>query len=73
MKIHLTQTFQRLSLIIKELIYISGNFTLLENKKSLGKIKYFKQVCIYGFNKKDLELFKSEKKTLLKTKKILKL
>ncbi len=50
----------------KELIYISrGILPFSKTKKSLGKIKYFKQVCIYGFNKKDLELFKSEKKSFI--------
>lgn len=49
----------------KELIYISRS-TIPSNKKN-NKVKnnFFKQVCIYAFNKKELNLFSSRKKTPL--------
>ena len=41
-----------------ELQYISRSLIPgLKNKKDAKKIKYFKQVCIYGFNKKELSKF----------------
>ena len=48
----------------KELIYISrGILPYSKEKKNLRKNNYFKQVCIYGFSKKDLKLFKSNTKS----------
>ena len=48
----------------KELIYMSrSQIPGFKNKKS--KAKYFKQVCIYAFNKKELLKFNSTKKTYL--------
>ncbi len=44
----------------KELIYISRS--LIPGQKNNKKIKYFKQVCIYAFNKKELKVFASFKK-----------
>jgi len=47
-----------------ELIYISRSPVPQSKNKSL-KINYLKQVCIYGFSKKDLNVFSSRKKTPL--------
>lgn len=40
-----------------ELLYISRSSIPNSKKKSIKESKYLKQVCIYGFNKKDLILF----------------
>ena len=45
-----------------ELVYISRSPVPLSKSKKI-KVKYFKQVCIYGFSKKDLKLFSSREKT----------
>lgn len=45
----------------KELIYISRSL-IPGSKKTRYKKKYFKQVCIYAFNKKELKAFYSLKK-----------
>ena len=45
-----------------ELVYISRSPVPVSKSKKI-KIKYFKQVCIYGFSKKDLKLFNSREKT----------
>lgn len=45
----------------KELVYISRSVIPGSKSKNL-KIEYFKQVCIYGFNKKQLFKFFSKKK-----------
>ena len=47
-----------------ELIYISRS--VIPGKKKLGiKLKYLKQVCIYAFSKKELNIFQSNKKSYL--------
>ena len=47
----------------KELMYISrGIIPYSKNKKVMGKINYYKQVCIYAFNKNELKLFRSKNK-----------
>jgi len=46
----------------EELLYISRSLIPGLKKKISKKQKYLKQVCIYGFNKKDLTLFSSFKK-----------
>jgi 3-deoxy-manno-octulosonate cytidylyltransferase (CMP-KDO synthetase) len=46
----------------KELIYISRSAIPASKKKS-EKIIFFKQVCIYAFNKKELKKFHSTKKS----------
>ena len=55
-----------------ELIYISRSL-IPGSKKTIENKKYFKQVCIYAFNKKELDSFFSlKKKVKLKKWKILK-
>ena len=48
----------------KELIYMSRS-KIPGSKDKKSKVKYFKQVCIYAFNKKELLNFNSRKKTYL--------
>jgi 3-deoxy-manno-octulosonate cytidylyltransferase (CMP-KDO synthetase) len=48
----------------KELIYMSRSL-VPGNKKKIKNSKYFKQVCIYAFNKKELSKFYSKKKKSL--------
>ena len=45
-----------------ELMYISRSAIPSLKEKKIKKPQYFKQVCIYGFNKNDLNLFSSSKK-----------
>lgn len=45
----------------KELIYMSRSL-VPGNKKKIKNSSYFKQVCIYAFNKKELSKFYSKKK-----------
>lgn len=45
----------------KELVYISRSL-IPGTKKKNRKLNYFKQVCIYGFNKNQLKKFYSQKK-----------
>ena len=49
-----------------ELMYISRSAIPSLKKKKFKRPKFFKQVCIYGFNKSDLNLFsRFKKKTFL--------
>ncbi|WP_440918176.1 3-deoxy-manno-octulosonate cytidylyltransferase [Candidatus Pelagibacter sp.] len=48
----------------EELLYISRSPIPGSKKKLSKKHKYLKQVCIYGFNKNDLNLFSSLKKKM---------
>ena len=45
----------------KELIYMSRSL-VPGNKKKVKNLNYFKQVCIYAFNRKELSKFYSKKK-----------
>ena len=49
-----------------ELLYISRSAIPSFKEKKVKKLKFLKQVCIYGFNRNDLNLFSSfKKKTFL--------
>ena len=45
-----------------ELLYISRSPIPSSKQKPKKKIKYLKQVCIYGFNKSELKIFEKSKK-----------
>ncbi len=50
----------------KELIYISRHsIPFLKNKNKKDKKIYYKQVCIYAFNRKELKMFYSQKKGII--------